>query len=1025
MNLAEFTIKNTVLSVIVILLTILSGWLAYQNMPRFEDPEFTIRVAQIVTQYPGASPLEVAEEVTEPLERAIQQLQEVDIIESVSSAGVSELKVEIKYEFSKTKSALQVIWTKLRNKVRDAERRLPPGTQSPQVYDDFGDVYGLYYFITGEGYTPVELRRYAKALQNDLLQIEGVAKVSLGGALQETIYVEISREDAAALGVSVNNIYNVLTKQNAVVSAGDVGIGDQRIVIDPSGAIDSVEAIRNLLVSTSAEGRIIYLRDIAYVWRGYQTPPRTLFHYNGQPAIALGVSGVLGGNIVKIGRAVDEKIAESESRRPIGIELHEYYHQGKVVKASVQNFLLNVVAALGIVIVTLLIFMGLKSATVIGAILLLTIFATLATMNVVGIPMHRISLGALIIALGMMVDNAIVVTEGILVGVQHGQKKLEIAKTVVSRTKWPLLGGTLVGIIAFAPIGFAPGDTAEFTGHLFWVILISLLFSWVFAMTLTPLFCFRLFKEPLAAASDGKKGESGFFRLYKSFMRGALRIRVIVVAAVTVLFLLSLWGFQFVKEGFFPASTTPQIVVDYWLPQGTDITRTQRDIREAESFLARLEGVNAVESSIGAGGIRYMLIYPPESPNSAYAQILARVDDYRTIDGLMPQIQDFIDERFPDAQAKVWRFILGPGGGSKIEATFKGPDPKVLRQLADQAKAIMIADGGALSIQDDWRQPVSVIEPVYAESKGRRAGVSREDLASALQTNFSGKQVGVYREGDDLLPIISRAPADERVSVADIRNIQVLSSVTGRTVPIAQVTDDFRTIWRDGLLRRENRVWTIKAQCDPYPGKLASELLNRIRPDIEAIELPDGYTLEWDGEYGDSEKSNENLASTLPFGLLAMVLTVFVLFGTVRQPVVIWLVVPLALIGVVVGLVTTQLPLEFMGILGILSLSGLLIKNAIVLVDQIDLEIGSGKPRYDAVIDAAASRVRPVMMGALTTVLGVIPLFFDAFFQSMSVVLISGLSFATLLTLVIVPVLYAMFFNIRRTEVASALGGSR
>ena len=1018
MNLAEFTIKNRVLSVIIIVLTIVGGWSAYQNMSRFEDPEFTIRLALVVTQYPGASPREVAEEVTEPLERAIQQLQEVKTIESVSSAGSSQLTVEIKYEFSKTKADLQLIWTKLRNKVNDAERSLPPGVQKSTVVDDFGDVYGLYYFITVEGYTPAELRRYAKTLQSDLLQVEGVAKVSLDGERQEAIFVEVARENATALGVSANMIYDILDQQNIIVSAGDVSIGDQRVAIDPSGAIDSVAAIQDLLVSSSADGRIIYLRDIARVWRGYQSPPQKLYRYNGQPAIALGVSGVLGGNIVKIGQAIDDTIAESESRRPLGIELHEYYHQGKVVDASVQNFVVNVIAALVIVILTLLVFMGLKSAIVIGAILLLTIFATLATMNIVDIPMHRISLGALIIALGMMVDNAIVVTEGILVGVQRGAKKLDIAKTIVDQTKWPLLGGTLVGIIAFAPIGFAPGATAEFTGHLFWVMLISLLFSWVFALTLTPLFCYGLFTESPALAKGGKSGESALFRLYKRGMRSALERRVLVVVGVVGLFVLSLWGFQFVKVGFFPASSTPQIVVDYWLPQGTDITRTQRDIQDVEAFVSELEGVNAVQTSIGAGGIRYMLVYPPESPNSAYAQILARVDDHKIIDKLMPQIQGYIDEHHPNAQAKVWRFLLGPGGGSKIEATFKGADTRVLTQLADQAKAIMTEDGGALSIKDNWRQPVSVIEPIYSESKGRRAGVSRKDLSTALQTNYSGRTVGVYREGNDLLPIISRAPAAERVNIEDIRNIQVLSSITGKAVPIGQVTNGFRTIWRNGLLRRENRVWTIKAQSDPHPDRLASELLNRIRPAIEAIELPDGYTLEWEGEYGDSKESNENLASTLPLGFLAMVLTVVILFGTVRQPVVIWLVVPLALIGVVVGLVITRMPLEFMGILGLLSLSGLLIKNAIVLVDQIDLEIKSGKPRCDALIEAAASRVRPVMMGALTTVLGVIPLFFDAFFQSMSVVLVFGLTFATLLTLVIVPVLYAIFFRIKSEETA-------
>ena len=1020
MNLAEFTIRNKVLSVIVILLAVVGGWKAYQDMPRFEDPEFTIRIAQVIAQYPGASPKEVAEEVTEPLERAIQQMQEVDFIESKSSAGVAEISVNIKYEFSPSKADLQLIWTKLRNKVNDAAQRLPPGAGTPLVYDDFGDVYGLYYFITAEGYSPSELRRYAKSLQSEILQVDGVAKVAIEGAHSEAIFVEISRENARALGVSISNIYNILSQQNASVPAGDIDVGDRTLIIDPSGAIDSVESIENLLVSTAADGRVVYLGDIARVYRSEEEPSKK-FRWNGKPAVALGVSGVQGGNIVKIGAAVDAKIAESESRRPIGFEVHDYYNQGTIVDASVDNFVVNVIAALVIVIVTLLIFMGLKSAAVIGAILLLTIFATLATMSVSGIPMHRISLGALIIALGMMVDNAIVVTEGILVGVQRGARKLEIAKSIVDQTKWPLLGGTLVGIIAFAPIGFAPGSTAEYTGHLFWVILISLGFSWLFAVTLTPLFCFWLFKEGTADKQQ-EQSDNAMVRSYKGLMSRALRMRPVVVASVVAVFLASVWGFQFVKAGFFPSSTTPQIVVDYWLPEGTDIDKTEADIMQIGEFVAGLDGVNTVQTSIGGGGIRFMLVYAPESSNSSYAQLLVRVDDYKLIDSLMPQIQAHIDERFANAQAKVWRFQLGPGGGSKIEATFKGPDPAVLRNLADQAKRIMVDDGGALSIKDNWRQPVSVIEPIYSASKGRRAGISREDLANALQTVYSGRTVGVYREGDELIPIISRAPEREREDVADMRNIQVLSPATGVTVPIGQVTDGFRTVWRDGQLRREDRIWTIKAQSDPYPDELASELLDRIRPAIEAIERPDGFTLEWDGEYGDSKESNDNLASTLPMGFVAMVIVVFVLFGTVRQPVVIWLVVPLALIGVVVGLVVTQMPLEFMGILGLLSLSGLLIKNAIVLVDQTDFEINAGKPRFDAVVDAAASRVRPVMMGALTTVLGVIPLFFDAFFQSMAVVLVFGLSFATILTLVIVPVLYAMFFRIRAEEVRHANG---
>ncbi len=1020
MNIAEFTIRNTVLSVIVILLTIVGGWNAYQNMARFEDPEFTIRQALVVTSYPGASPHEVALEITEPLEKAIQQMAEVDTIESVSTAGKSEINVEIKYDASPTKADLQLIWNKLRNKVNDAALALPPGAGTPYVADDFGDVFGLLYFITGDGYSPAELKRYAKTLQSALLQVEGVARVTLEGLRKEAIFVEISRQNAASLGLSISNIYNILAQQNAVVTSGDVKIGNQRVVIDPTGSIDSVEAIQNLLVSADAEGKVVFLKDIARVWRGYQEPAEKLFRFNGEPAIAVGVSGVLGGNIVKIGQAIDNRIADSEGLRPLGIELNEFYHQGNIVDDSVQTFVINVIAALVIVIITLLVFMGLKSSLVIGAVLLMTIFATLATMQMVDIPMHRISLGALIIALGMMVDNAIVVTEGILVGVQNGYKKLDIANRIVKRAIWPLLGGTLVGIIAFAPIGFAPGSTAEYTGHLFWVILISLMYSWVFAVTLTPLFCFWLFNEATGASSANQRSESAFIQKYKAFLRFALRKRFLVLATVVGIFAVSVWGFQFVKSGFFPASTTPLFVVDYWLPQGTDITKTEQDIEQLETFVAALDGVNAVQTSIGAGAPRFMLVYAPESANSAYGQLLVRANDYQIIDGLMPKIQAHIESAFPQAQGKVWRFVLGPGGGSKIEAEFSGPDTKVLRDLANQAKAIMVADGGALSIKDNWRQAVSVIEPVYAKSAGQRAGVSREDLALALQTNFSGRTVGTYRENDELIPIISRAPEQERLDIDNIHNIQVLSSVTGGAVPIGQVTDGFRTIWRDGLVRRENRFWTIKAQSDPYPNELTADLFARVRPQIEAIDLPEGYQLEWGGEYGDSKESNENLASTIPLGFLAMVLIVFILFGTVRQPVVIWLVVPLAIIGVVVGLLATGTPMEFMAILGLLSLSGLLIKNGIVLVDQTDLEISEGKARFDAVVDAAASRVRPVMMGALTTVLGVIPLFFDAFFKSMSVVLVFGLSFATLLTLVIVPVLYAMFFKIKSTEVEGA-----
>jgi multidrug efflux pump subunit AcrB len=1014
MNPGIFAVKNRLITMIVIIASLVGGLNAYKNMSRFEDPEFTIRTAVIITQYPGATPTEVANEITEPLESAIQQMQEVDSLESTSSAGLSRINVEIKYEFSPSKAALQAIWSKLRNNVNDAQSALPPGAVASIVNDDFGDVYGVYYLLTGDGYTYKELEDYAKSLRTDLLTVDGVAKVSLSGLQSEAIYVEVSRERAAALGQSINNIYQQLEKQNAVSPAGNVKVGNRRLIIQPSGSIDSVEEIKNMVVATDDKGTLVYLRDIATVERAYKTPLTDEIRYNGKPAIGFGISNVTGANVVKMGNAIDKKIASVENQRPIGIEINEYYHQGKITNEAVQNFVLNVVAALVIVLITLFFFMGLKSALIIGATLIITIAATLATMYLINIPMHRISLGALIIALGMLVDNAIVVTEGILVGTQRGEKKLNIVKKIIGRSIWPLLGGTLVGIIAFAPIGLAPGSTAEYTGHLFWVVMISLMYSWIFAITVVPFLADLMFKEVPAPTEEPKDGK--FMAAYKGFMRKVLKIRWVPIGVTVMLFAVSVWGFQFVKSGFFPSSTTPQVVVDYWLPEGTDITKTKSDMLNIEAELLTYQGIADVQTLIGKGTLRYMLVYGAESGNSAYGQFLLKVDNFEDIADIIAKVQTYIDAGYPDAQAKVWQFQLGPGGGSKIEVEFSGPDPAVLRGLADEAKAIMTADGRAISIKDNWRQPVSVIEPVYSSNKGRRLGISRQDLSTALLTNFSGRKVGVYREGDTLIPIIARAPASERLNAESIGQIQIISPATGAAVPLEQVVDNIDMVWRNSLLLREDRVWKIKAQSDPVSGDLASDLQGRLLPEIEAIDLPPGVTIEWGGELGNSSEAEEALASAIPMGFLTMVLIVVVLFNGLKQPLVIWLVVPLSLIGVVFGLVITDTPMEFMAILGLLSLSGLLIKNAIVLVDQMDIEIAEGKARFDAVVDSAASRVRPVMMGALTTVLGVIPLFGDAFFKSMAVVLVFGLTFATLLTLVVVPALYAVIFNIKNSE---------
>lgn len=1019
MNPAELSIKNRLICTVTMLLFLFGGWQAYQTMPRLEDPDFTIRIAAIITQYPGATPVEVANEVSDKIESALQQMPEVKEIRSTSTMGLSTIEVEIKYEFSPKKSDLAAIWTKVRNKVADAALQMPPGAGKPFVNDDFGAVYGIYYVLTSDGFSPREMMDYAKSLRTDLLAVDGVGKVFIQGELPEAIYIELSQEQIAASGATIEQIFDQLSKQSSVTASGSVVLGTRRLTVQLPDTKDSVETIENTVVSVGSEGgAIIRLGDVAKVTRGYQDPTKLIMRFNGRPALGIGISQVPGENVVRVGELISARLAILESERPIGLELETYYHQGEIVKAAVKDFAINVLIALVIVLVTLTIFMGVSSALVIGVVLILTIAATLTVMNLAGIPMHRISLGALIIALGMLVDNAVVVTDGILVGVRAGRKKLEMAREIIANTWLPLIGGTIVGIIAFAPIGLSPGQTAEYTGSLFWVILISLSFSWVFAMTIAPLFADLLFKESAEGAIA--KPESAFNRLYKRLIVNVLRLRYLVLAVVVGLFAVSVVAFGYVLPGFFPTSTTPQIVVDFWLPEGTSIEQTDSDMKSLAHKLEELSGITTVHSLIGGGTLRYMLVYSPQSPTSSYGQILIKVEEYEMIDGLIPPIQAYIDAHYPDAQAKVWRFQLGPGGGSKIVARFLGPDPVVLRNLSAQATAIMARDSDAISIKDDWRQPVSVVEPLLNETRARRLGVTREDVSSALNVNFSGRNVGVMREGDKLIPIVQRAPASERLGIGAIGTIQVSSQVSGATIPLRQLVDGFRTIWRDGKLKRVNRVWAIEAKSDPSPNILSGDLFKRLRPQIEAIPLPPGYELVWKGEYGDSASANGDLASTLPMGFVAMVLVVLLLFNAIRQPLLIFLTLPLAIIGVVFGLIVMRTPLEFMAIVGVLSLSGLMLKNAIVLVDQMDLEIRQGKPRFDAIVDSAASRVRPVLLGSVTTVLGVMPLLTDAFFRSLAVVLIYGLSFATVLTLIVIPALYAVFFQVKSDERASA-----
>ncbi len=1014
MNLAKFAIEKRVVSALLTLLILASGYFAYSKLPRFEDPEFIIRSAQIITPYVGASASEVEQEVTDVIENAVQQLQGVKEVKSVSSSGLSEVTVEFTIASAKTRPALNQKFTQLRAKISDSANRLPPGAGPATVYDDFGDVYALYFAITGDGYSLPEINNYAKTLQKELVLVPGVSKVALVGAPQEVIYIEYQPSKLITLGLSSGQIAQVLEGQNLVTNAGSVSSGNTRLSIRPSSAVASLQALEELVITNAKSGSSYRLKDVATVRFGVKEPVSKLLYRNGKPAIGLGISNTTGGNVVNMGDAVNKRIAELTSQRPLGMELTAISDQSVSVRASVADFVVNVVLALAIVVGTLLIFMGLRSGILMGGILLITVAGTLFGMYVYGLDMQRISLGALIIALGMLVDNAIVVVEGTLVRVQEGEDPASAATAVVEKTKWPLLGGTVVGFLAFSAIGFSPDNTGEYAGSLFWTITIALMFSWLIAVWLTPYLCTLLLK-PIADGNVEKK-EHFILRGYRQFLRLCLKLRWITVGLTVALFISAISSFALVKEGFFPTSTRDQFVIDYTLPEGSSLEQTSIDIAKISEWVRQQDGVTGTNTVIGGGHLRFMLTYSGESGNSAYGQVLVDVEDYNQIDTLQPILQSHVDANYPDAVAKVWKFVLGPGGGSLIEARFTGPDPVVLRQLSEQAKAILTKEG-AISVKDDWREMVKVVRPRINEQNARRVGLTQGDISKAIAELFDGTSIGVYREKDKLRLIVFRPYADARNDIDRIRDVQIFSSASGRYVPITQVVDDFDVVFENAKLRRFNRSLAIMAQGDPTPGVSASAVFVKARPQIDALPLPEGYSLEWRGQYGGSQDANAGLGSTLPFGFGAMIIVVILLFNSVRQPLIIFLTVPLAVIGVVYGLIALDTPMEFMAILGILSLTGMLIKNAIVLIDQTDDEISGGKQRMQAVVDAAVSRVRPVSLGVLTTVLGVIPLLWDPFFRSLAVVIICGLSFATILTLIIVPTLYAIFFRIKGIEV--------
>ncbi|MEL6645564.1 MAG: efflux RND transporter permease subunit [Pseudomonadota bacterium] len=1014
MQIARLAIERPLYTWLLILFCLFGGAAGYLSVGKLEDPVFTLKSALVITPYPGATAAEVAIEVSEVLEAEIQQMDEIDFITSANTPGLSVIEVTIQDTYDGTE--LPQVWDDMRDRIADAVPALPEGALPPVVNDSFGDVFGLLYAVTAPGYADGDVWEIGTFLRRELLAVDGVANAEILGLPEEAIFVEPSGETLTALGVPPDVILGAVASANTIVPTGTAGTARRELRVDAPALDDTVSEISAL--TFGFQGEVINLTDVADVYRARVDHPDHIIRHNGQEAFTIGVAGLTSENIVAVGQRVEARLAELTPLLPAGVTLEPIYEQHRVVETANQDFLMSLAMSVGVVIGVLALFMGWRAAIVVGGSLLLTVSFTFFFMNLFDIKVERISLGALIIAMGMLVDNAIVIAEGMQVQMRRGRKAVEAAAEVARRTQVPLLGATIIGIMAFAGIGLSPDSSGEFLFSLFAVIAISLMLSWIIAVTVTPLLASYFFRTE---TSDTPKDpyDTFFFRAYGKLVRFSLRVRWLVIIGLIGATVAGVGAMSGVKQQFFPPATTPLVYLNYQGAQGSAVQGVSRDLAVIEEWLLERDEVEAVTTTIGQSLTRFMLTYTPENPNPAYGQIVIRVAEHTQIPALRDALTDFANAAVPWAETRVQQIIYGPPVGADVEVRLSGPDPDVLRALAAEAQRIFETETDLLTIErTDWRERELVTQPIYATDRAQALGIARSDVAQAVALATDGIRAGTFREYDRLIPIIIRTPEAEQTVDGVLLDQPIFAPSTGRYTTLAQVIDGFDVVARDTLIQRRDRVNTISVQAFTLPDILPPQAFGEVRAAIEAMALPPGYRLEWGGEFESASTAQASLGRQMPLAFGTMLLITVLLFGKLRQTAVIWTVVPMAVTGVGLGLLYTGLPFSFTALLGLLSLSGMLIKNAIVLVEEIDAQKEeSGKPQSEAIVAASVSRLRPVILAAATTILGMVPLLSDAFFASMAVAIMAGLGFASILTLIGVPALYHTYLRReRRTE---------
>lgn len=994
---------------IVLFAVLFGGLFSYAKMGKLEDAEIPIKSAMVVTPYPGATAHEVELEVTNVLEKAIQRLENVDDIISVSEPGLSKITINVQ-QTVKTPDLPQM-WDHLRRKINDAKGNLPSGAMDPIVNDDFADVYGMLYAVTADGYTIKELAKYTEYIEREVSELDGVRRSQTFGKEQEVIDVLFSPERLASLNINPLYIAGALQNYSNIVNPGSITVGKEALRVGLGNKINSMKEVEDLLIQIP-QGGSFRLGDIATVKRSVMTPKRETLYFNGVKGLALGFSNESGINVVKLGEEIDAKLVDVREALPAGIEIHEIYSQPARVDAAVKDFMMNLIMSVGIVIIVLLFSMGYRSGLLISSGLLFTIFGTLIVMFAIDLPLHRVTLAAIILAMGMLVDNSIVVADGILIDLKRGVPRNKAFLSTAKKTAMPLLGATAVAILAFFPLKMAPNSAGEFMSSLFTVLIISLSLSWVFAMVQTP-YMAKYFYRKEKAQNNGKDAhDNKFYRGFKKLIRGSIARKGLVTAISVVVLFVSLWAFKFVTVDFMPGIDYDQFVIEYNMPQGADVKSVEADVKEIQDFILQFDGVRYVTTSIGRPPARYSLMRPMPTGGLNYGELAIETETVERVDEIIPEIRKFIDEKFVDAEWRIHKF-----GASfadyDIEVEFYGPDPKVLRGLSEEVKTIFRNEELIVNVTDNWKNKAKVLTPVYSVDKAQPLGLTRKDLANSILVTTDGMPIGAYYEGDVQIPIMLKSTEPVASNMDELLSTPVWGERSQFSVPLDQIVDSISINWEDDLIHRMNGKRSIKTQADALEGYTPAQAQVKVQALVDAIDLPDGYTLDWGGTVAASGEANGSLLLFLPLALGLMIMIIVGLFNNIKQAIIIFAIVPFAFVGISFGFNVTGGTLTFMGIIGALGLIGMMIKNAVVLLDEINLNIKNGLSPVDATVNSAVSRLRPVMMASLTTILGMMPLLTDPMFSSMAITIMFGLLLGSIITLVVVPILYALFFKVK------------